>query len=179
MLITGIMAAGKSSVSEQLARRLPKSVHLRGDLFRRMIVNGRVDMAPAASLEARTQLALRHRIAASVAKEYVAAGFDVVYQDVLLGGYLEEVIELLQPLEVHVVVLCPSADVVARREAEREKRGYAAFTPQDLDRVLRAETAHVGLWLDTSMQTLEETAESILLRLDEARLPRRNSPASS
>ena len=171
ILITGIMAAGKSSVSEHLARRLPKSVHLRGDLFRRMIVNGRVDMTPDPSLEARTQLALRYRIAASVAKAYVAAGFDVVYQDVLLGTYLAEVIELLRPLELHVVVLCPSAEVVARRETERKKRGYGAFTPADLDRVLREETAPVGLWLDTSSQTLDETVESILSRLDEARLP--------
>ena len=178
ILITGIMAAGKSSVSEQLARRLAKSVHLRGDLFRRMIVNGRIDMTPNASLEARTQLALRYRIAASVAKEYVAAGFDVIYQDVLLGGYLEEVIELLKPLAVHVVVLCPSAEVVARRETEREKRGYGAFSPADLDHVLRAETAPLGLWLDTSMQTVEQTAESILLRLEEARLPEGDSRAS-
>lgn len=37
VLITEIMAAGKSTVAELLARRLPRSVHLRGDLFRRMV----------------------------------------------------------------------------------------------------------------------------------------------
>ena len=41
ILITGNMAAGKSSVAQSLAERLPKSVHLRGDVFRRMIVSGR------------------------------------------------------------------------------------------------------------------------------------------
>lgn len=179
ILITGIMAAGKSSVSERLARRLPKSVHLRGDSFRRMIVNGRVDMTPDASLEARTQLALRYRIAAAVAKAYVEAGFDVVYQDVLLGAYLEEVVELLRPLDVHVVVLCPSAEVVAQRESGRQKRGYREFTPADLDRVLREETDRIGLWLDSSSQTLDETVEAILARLDEARLPNHKSPASA
>ncbi|MFD6693018.1 hypothetical protein ACFWD8_09505 [Micromonospora aurantiaca] len=47
------MAAGKSTVAEWLARRLPRAVHLRGDVFRRMIVSGpaghdRPDPAPAA-----------------------------------------------------------------------------------------------------------------------------------
>ena len=41
ILITGIMAAGKSTVAQHLAERLPNSVHLRGDVFRRMMVNGR------------------------------------------------------------------------------------------------------------------------------------------
>ena len=43
ILITGNMASGKSTVAQALAEQLPKSVHLRGDLFRRMIVSGRSD----------------------------------------------------------------------------------------------------------------------------------------
>ena len=39
------MAAGKSTIAQALAERLPKSVHLRGDLFRRMIVNGQAEMS--------------------------------------------------------------------------------------------------------------------------------------
>jgi dephospho-CoA kinase len=35
ILVTGIMAAGKSTVAQLLAERLaPQSVHLRGDVFR-------------------------------------------------------------------------------------------------------------------------------------------------
>ncbi|MFE4593275.1 hypothetical protein [Streptomyces laurentii] len=37
VLITGVMAAGKSTVAELLARRLPRAAHVRGDLFRRMM----------------------------------------------------------------------------------------------------------------------------------------------
>jgi hypothetical protein len=46
MLVTGIQASGKSTIAHLLAGRLPKSVHVRGDLFRRMIINGRADMPP-------------------------------------------------------------------------------------------------------------------------------------
>jgi uridine kinase len=40
ILITGIQAAGKSTIAQMLAERLPRSVHVRGDLFRRMVING-------------------------------------------------------------------------------------------------------------------------------------------
>ena len=40
-LITGPMASGKSTIAELVASSLPKAVHLRGDIFRRMITSGR------------------------------------------------------------------------------------------------------------------------------------------
>jgi adenylylsulfate kinase-like enzyme len=46
LIITGLMAAGKSTIAQALAERLPRSVHLRGDVFRKMVVNGRADMSP-------------------------------------------------------------------------------------------------------------------------------------
>lgn len=33
-VITGVIASGKSTVAEALARRLEKCVHLRGDIFK-------------------------------------------------------------------------------------------------------------------------------------------------
>lgn len=39
VLITGVMAAGKSTVAQLLAESLPRAVHVRGDVFRRMIVS--------------------------------------------------------------------------------------------------------------------------------------------
>ena len=43
-LITGIMAAGKSTVAQALAQRFERGVHLRGDTFRRAIVAGQAEM---------------------------------------------------------------------------------------------------------------------------------------
>ena len=58
-LITGLMASGKSTVSELLAESLEKCVHLRGDVFRKMMVSGREDMSDSPSEEAIHQLHLR------------------------------------------------------------------------------------------------------------------------
>ena len=86
ILITGIMASGKSTIAQRLAEHLPKSVHLRGDLFRRMIINGQVDIEPPLTEAALNQLRLRYMLAAQAADGYCAAGFSVVYQDVILGA---------------------------------------------------------------------------------------------
>jgi len=58
-LITGISAAGKSTTAQTLAERLDYAVHVKGDVFRRMVVSGRVHMRDDAPPEARKQLDLR------------------------------------------------------------------------------------------------------------------------
>ena len=166
ILITGIMASGKSTVAQALAERLPKSVHLRGDIFRRMIVNGRLEMTPGAPDEALRQLQLRYELAALTADRYCDAGFTVVYQDVILGPILSEVVERLQRnRRVAVVVLTPSPDIVAQREAGRGKTGYGEWTPAMLDHGLRTDTPRIGLWLDTSALTVAQTVDAILSQL--------------
>ena len=43
-VVTGPMAAGKSTVGELLAASFVRGVHLEGDIFRRFIVSGRQEM---------------------------------------------------------------------------------------------------------------------------------------
>ncbi len=170
ILLTGIMAAGKSTVAQQLAERLPRSVHLRGDVFRRMIVSGQAEMTADLSAEARSQLSLRYTIAATTASLYLGAGFSVVYQDIILGDDLNKIVQLLIPQSPYVVVLCPNIEAVAAREAGRLKSGYGDMPIAAFDEELRLRTPKLGLWLDTSQQTPSETADEILARLDEAQL---------
>ncbi|HRW09356.1 MAG TPA: AAA family ATPase [Caldilineaceae bacterium] len=169
ILITGNMAAGKSTVAQALAERLPKSVHLRGDLFRRMIINGQVPMSFELNEEAVAQLKLRYAIATTVAPMYLQAGFTVIYQDIIIGETLADIVEVLRPHGLHVVVLCPDPAVVATREAERGKRGYrSAAEIAFFDKVLRQETPPIGFWLDTSALTVAESVEQILNHLTAA-----------
>jgi chloramphenicol 3-O-phosphotransferase len=180
ILITGIMAAGKSTVAQRLAERLPRTVHLRGDLFRRMIVNGRAEMGLELSAEAYRQLRLRYQLASHAAKQYLAAGFTVVYQDIIGGKDLLEVIHDLAGQPLHVIVLCPKPDAVNTREEERSKTGYSStFTPADFDRQFRAQTPRVGFWLDSSDLSVDETVAMILVNLDQARIRADTLPGSS
>ncbi|GII92742.1 AAA family ATPase [Sinosporangium siamense] len=165
LVITGISASGKSTVAQALAERLPRSAHVRGDFFRRMIVNGQVHMTPEGSPEAVAQLRLRHSQAAAVADAYFDAGFTVILQDILIGDFLPEITQMIKSRPLAVVVLAPDPDAVADRENHRAKTGYGPdWTPHDLDKVLRDHTPEIGLWLDTSGQTVDQTVDEILKR---------------
>ncbi|TCR15721.1 AAA family ATPase [Streptomyces sp. BK205] len=187
VLVTGVMAAGKSTVAQALAERLPRAVHVRGDVFRRMIVSGREEFVPGASGEAFAQLRLRYRLSAATADAYAEAGFTAVVQDVVLGEELPAYVRLVRTRPLYVVVLAPDAGTVAAREAGRAKTGYggagyggtgngsagyggAAWTVPALDKALRASTPPIGLWLDTSGQTPAETVDAILAGRERARV---------
>lgn len=163
VLITGVMASGKSSVAQALAESYPRSVHLRGDAFRRFVVNGRRDMGASDSAlaeEAMQQLQLRYRLAAQTALGYLAAGFTVIYQDVILGDLLSEVLALYGDAPLEVFVLCPRAEVVEARELARAKTGYGAISVADLQLALQ-DTPAVGHWVDSSDQSVAETVAQL------------------
>jgi chloramphenicol 3-O-phosphotransferase len=169
-VVTGVMAAGKSTVAELLAQRFERGVHLRGDLFRTMIVRGRDPITPELGEEALRQLDLRQRIAANVANDYWRDDFTVVLQDIYAGAGLANVVGRIEISPLYVVVLNPRPDVVAAREQQRAKSGYGEWDVESLCASFAEETAHIGLWLDTSELTPEETVEQILLQRRDARV---------
>lgn len=176
ILVTGIQAAGKSTIAQMLAERLPSSVHVRGDLFRRMIINGRADMTPGPPSEAIRQLRLRHQLAATVSDAYFQAGFTVIVQDVVLGSHLSEMTAMIRSRPLLVIVLAPQVSAIADREKERGKTAYGTWAIKQLDDVLRRETPRLGLWLDTTGQVPGETVDEILSRAwAEARIPEQRS----
>jgi chloramphenicol 3-O-phosphotransferase len=166
IVVTGIMAAGKSTVSQLLAERFERGVHVRGDVFRRMVVSGRAEMSPDPSAEAMRQLRLRYRLAAETAEAYCEAGFQVVVQDNYIGRALGEFVDMIRHRPLYVVALCPNPETVAGREAGRAKTGYGAFSVEGFYRLFHEETPKIGLWLDNSEQTPEETVSEILARVE-------------
>jgi chloramphenicol 3-O-phosphotransferase len=172
VLVTGISASGKSTVADGLARRFRRGVHVKGDLFRRMVVAGRAEMTPPPSEEAWAHLRLRYELGAATADRYFDAGFSVVVQDMVIGPVLQEYVDLIRSRPLCVVVLVPSTEVVARREAARPKVAYGdgSYGLHELDTALRTETPTIGLWLDSSAQTPDETVDEVVARAWDLRL---------
>lgn len=125
VLITGVMAAGKSTVAQLLAESLPRAVHVRGDVFRRMSVSGRAEMTPDGPQEARSQLDLRQRISAQVADAYADDGWTAVVQDIVLREDLPRYVGRIRTRPLHVVVLAPRRRPCAsgRKRAGRRVTG--------------------------------------------------------
>ena len=172
-LVTGVQAAGKSTVADLLAREFDRAVHVRGGQFYRWVVTGWVHAGDARAAEARRLLDLRYRLSAKVADEYCAAGFCAVVQDNIFGADVVRWLRSVTGRPRRLVVLRPSTEVVRLRETERHdatgKVAYrpGGFTVEDLDAYL-AQTPGIGLWLDTSSLTAAETVKEILSRRSEA-----------
>jgi GrpB-like predicted nucleotidyltransferase (UPF0157 family) len=90
-LITGPMAAGKSTVARLLASRFERGVHLEGDVYR------------------------CSRLAAAAADEYFQAGFTVALEDVVAASLLGDYRTMIRSRPCHVIVLDDGSDTVTPR----------------------------------------------------------------
>lgn len=124
VLITGVTAAGKSTIAQMLAEQLPRSAHVRGDVFRRFVLSGRVDPTRSMPDEAGPQLTLRYRLAMTTGDAYVRAGYTAVVQDIIVGSVLADVVAISTTRPCHLVVLDPEPSAVMERNAGRPKTGY-------------------------------------------------------
>jgi chloramphenicol 3-O-phosphotransferase len=168
-LITGAQASGKSTVAELLVQRFEKGVHVRGGQFSRWAARGWVHFDGDDRLEARRLLELRYRLSALVADEYAAAGFTAVVQDNIYGVDVVDWLDRIRSRPLHLVVLRPSVEVVHQRHEQRRnalgKVAYrAGYTPELNDRDLATTPRELGLWLDTSGQSADETVDEIVSR---------------
>jgi predicted kinase len=164
ILITGIPGAGKTTVARALAARFPRGVHIEGDALQNMIVSGKVwPEPPAPSGEAAEQLALRYRNGALLARSFFEAGFHVVLDDIVIGPWLDIHREAFAGLPWHVIVLAPDIEAVKTRNAGRDKDVFETWGY--LDTALRAAMQDLGLWIDSTTQTVDETVDEILSRI--------------
>jgi hypothetical protein len=170
-VISGLQAAGKTTVAGLLARRFERGVHVAGDGIRAMVVAGRVDMAPDNPVGAAEQLMARYEASIAVARAYHNEGFTVVMEDVILGDMALRFLERVPWPEIHFVMLTPSLAAVAKRELGRSKSAYGqAWSVRTLGAVLEQDTPVFGWWLDSSELTAGQTAERILTDPEASRI---------
>lgn len=165
IVVTGIQAAGKSTISHLLAQRFVRGVHVEADILQHMIVSGSQgarEPGPLTGEEAR-QYRLRLKHMCLLGKSFLEVGFTVVLDDIITGEDWPEVQTYLQGTSYSLIVLAPRVEVVAQiRDKSRAKRPLGKAWALYLDQVLRTTMEGIGHWIDTSEQTPDETVDQIL-----------------
>ncbi len=168
IVITGIMAAGKSTIAHLLALRFARGVHIEANVLQRMIVSGGmwVSQPSEPDGEAARQLHLRLKNMCLLGRSFFEDGFVVVLDDIIMGERWQHLQDELLGLPFFLIVLAPSVEVVtSQRDISREKTPQGHTWAAYLDHTLRSTMKDVGLWIDTSKQTPEETVEQIFQHL--------------
>jgi chloramphenicol 3-O-phosphotransferase len=167
--ISGTQGAGKTTVSSMLARRFERGVHISADTLQKMIVSG--GEWPLASQtnantdtqgEAGDQLRLRLRNVCLLGRSFYDAGFTVVLDDIIVGSRMQHLLVDLDGVDFMFVMLTPSLETVRDRERQRGTELWREW--EWLTESVERTTPRVGLWLDTSAQTPEETVDEIMRR---------------
>jgi chloramphenicol 3-O-phosphotransferase len=167
--ISGTQGAGKTTVSSMLARRFERGVHVSADILQKMIVSG--GEWPLASQtnantdtqgEAGDQLRLRLRNVCLLGRSFYDAGFTVVLDDIIVGSRMQHLLVDLDGVDFMFVMLTPSLETVRDRERQRGTELWREW--EWLTESVERTTPRVGLWLDTSAQTPEETVDEIMRR---------------
>lgn len=164
LIVTGMPAAGKSTVTRLVASALDRAARVDGDDVVRMIISGGVWALGEPADEAARQVDLCNRNVCSLARNFVAAGFTAVIDWVIPDRrQLDLYRELLDPLPTSLVVLAPGSDACRARNRDRDLQQRWEFTGYEaMDASMRREFGDHGWWLDSSGLTAEETATMII-----------------
>ncbi|MEX0785592.1 MAG: AAA family ATPase [Dehalococcoidia bacterium] len=173
-VISGTQGAGKTTVASLLARRFERGARVSADTLQRMIASGaewptagQTTVNTDVEGEAARQLRLRLRNMCLLGRSFFEAGFTAVLDDIVVGLRIDDMRQDLAGMEFMFVMLTPDIATVRERERQRGTELWREWEWLTQD-VLDAEPS-VGLWLDSSGQTAEETVDEIMRRAwDEA-----------
>ncbi len=167
LLITGAPASGKSTIARAIAQRMEKSIHIRVDNLREMVVSGLYLPGPDSvwTAEVSQQFRLARTSAIQIALTYAQDNYTAILDDVCIPEHFaEDYAALSEYPRVTRILLKPSQEVILQRLAERNG-AFDQILAQFIPWVYACmEMIPVNSWhvLDSSQWGVEGTVEQAL-----------------
>jgi adenylate kinase family enzyme len=158
-IVTGPPGAGKSTINEILASKIPNSAIVSSDSLRDFIKNGHANSNDS---DWQRQLYLGADNAILLAKNFYKNGFNVFIDDVLIEEKFYQYFDSLKDCNLKIFLLWPNKEVVAKRDLERGKwalKERAMYLYDKFEQFLIKEKRF--FIIDSSTHTPEETAQII------------------
>jgi len=164
VIVSGMPGAGKSTVTELAARRLPRAAQVKGDDVNLMIKSGAVWFMGEPRDEALRQYDLCKRNMCALANNFVDHGFTVLLDTVVQDrAMLDFLLVLMSPRPVRLVVLAPGIEVCRQRNRARPPHEQFAFEGYEhLEADMERDLADGAWWFDTAALTPDETAARLV-----------------
>jgi len=164
VILTGPPGAGKSTVNEILANKVPNSAIVSCDILRHMVKNGYADRK-SKSWEKQCDLGAENTLL--LAKNFYKKGFNVFLDDIICSKEgVDNYLNALKGNNIKIFLLLPNKEIVAKRDLER---GEFAMKERALELHKKFEDFSKDekrvIVIDSSNQTPEETAEIIIKEL--------------
>ena len=170
-IINGIPAAGKTTTSKALAERFAKAAVISRDDLQAQIISGNVWPDGTPQEEANFQIDLNIRNQCALAKSYLEHGFTPICDEVVGKEQLSIYKESLGSLNLFLVTFNPPFETVLKRDQQRSK--VSRFNNPTRYGILKEYVltlSGIGLWVDNSTMTVEETVSHILENKDKCLL---------
>lgn len=166
LILNGAPGSGKTTVAHLIANQCPKVAHINGDEIHNLVLGGRIHPPgkPEDKNEVIRQLKLREKNIALLADSFFESGFFPIIDNYMSNR--ERLGHLLSHLKSHpiaMVVLNPRLEVSLERDVFRPEKTVAHIY-QDSYVELQKELSGIGLWLDTTDMTPEQTAKEVQLQ---------------
>jgi predicted kinase len=175
LLVVGSPASGKSTISQAIATRSAKGVHIPVDDLRTMVQGGVLHPGPNWTPELIHQLKLARQTATDMALRYREADFLVAIDDFWDSfSQLQEYATLLNQPNITPIILKPELSVVlARNHARNPPSEFREHMDDgirmiyaDLDKQESTLKAQGWLIFDTSNDTIESSVIRIVTLLE-------------
>jgi chloramphenicol 3-O-phosphotransferase len=166
-ILTGPPGSGKTTIGKILANKIDNSAVVSTDSLRYFVKNGCAEIGKGE--EWKNQLRLGAENACLLSKNFVKNGFNVFLDDVICVKERMDIYkESLEGFEVKFILLMPKKEILLKRDLERgdwAMKERAGYLHDKFTEFIKEEKCFIKI--DNTNQNAKETAEEIILRLND------------